>query len=620
MQTRCNRCFNVYEKKESHCPFCGYSETDYVRNTSVLQPGTLLKDDRFILGEQIGQGAVGIVYRAWDKRLHRVIAIKEFFPETLAVRTEGIMAVKVYSSKDVIEYERRLSKFKREAMIMNQVTDSENCIRAYDTFEANGTVYITMEYYDAPKLSEYLQSREGQVLPEKEVNAIMLQLLKGVDELHGKGIYHLDLSPDNIFIRKDDDKLEIKIFSFDNAVLKADERKISEAERKENSGFAAPELYGRGGNVGSWTDVYSLGAVYYYLLTGRVPQDAAKREKDDVIEPAQMVKVSDWVNAVVTQALAVVQEQRYTDAGAFREALVYRMERAEKDLEEKKQKQGQKKCKCRLAIRIISLFIVVTVGVLFALSSGETTISMWVVSDTDAAVEKARYEAVIEAFQKTNPDIKVSLEVMTVSAVGERLQAAEEQEMPDLVETTYVPGPIINGCKSLSRITNRRRNSWVIEGLKGIEAVSDKQIPLGFYVSVRYKQPKLSADRLQPGSTSEFIKGEAGYVDSDTTIYSMMQRTVPGRYEVAEAEQKELYLAEMFSVSAQTRKNEKAAKALLEFMMTDEGQEIMHVTYNSNYLPIEKSIFELYVIDVFTELRFLNDTINMYEIVQYDSQ
>ena len=546
-----------------------------------------------------------------------MIAIKEFFPEALAARAEGVMAVMVYSSKDVSEYERRLSKFKREAMIMSLVTDSENCIRAYDIFEENGTAYITMEYFDAPKLSEYLQNRDGQVLPEKEVNPIMQQILKGVDELHTKGIYHLDLSPDNIFIRKDD-KIEIKIFSFDNAVLKADVRRKSETERKENLGFAAPELYGRGGNVGSWTDVYSLGAVYYYLLTGRVPQDAAKREKDNVIEPAQMVKVSDWVNAVVTQALAVVQEQRYTDAGEFREVFAYRMERAEKEQEIEKQNQGKKKRRHRLTIFIISLLIVatVTMALLLSLSSRETTITVWVVNDTDAAVEKERYEAVIEAFQKKNPDIKVSLEVMTRSVVAERLQAAEEQERPDLVETTYVSGVTIDGCKSLSRVRNRWRDSWVIDGLKGIEMVSDKQIPLGFYVSVRYKQPEFTVEQLEPGNVFEFIEGDAGYVDSDTTIYSMMQRTLPGRYEVVEPEKKELYLAEVFSVSAQTWEKEKAAKALLEFMMTDEGQEIMHITYNSEYLPIAKSMFELYVSDVFTELYFLSDIINRFEIVQ----
>ncbi len=617
MQKRCNCCFEVYEENRISCPFCGYSETEKGKSSHVLQPGTLLKNERFIVGVQVGQGTVGIVYKAWDKRLHRVIAIKEFFPESLAARAEGMMAVMVYSSKDVNEYERRLSKFKREAMIMSLVTDSDNCIKAYDIFEENGTAYITMEYFDAPKLSEYLQSKDRQQLPEKEANAIMLQLLKGVDELHRKGIYHLDLSPDNIFIKKDDTQIEIKIFSFDSAVLKGDVRRGIETVRKVNSGFAAPELYDKVGTAGPWSDVYTIGAVYYYLLTGRVPQDAVKREKEDIIlEPAQRVNVSDWVNAMVAQALAVVREQRYTDAGAFLEVLAYRMERDAKEQEVRKQKQ--KKHIRRLTTLVVSLFTVLAVAIilLFTLSKSESSIRVWVVADTDTAIERARYEAVINAFSEINPDVTVSLEVMSGSEMAERLQSAGEQDMPDLVETTYASGTMLDRCKSLHKVKKQWSSNWAIEGVNGVETISDKQIPLGFYAVVRYKQPELTVEQLQAGSAYEFIKGDAGYVDSDTTLYSLMQKNLPGRYEVVEADKKEIYLAEVFSVTAPTRKNENAAKKLLEFMMTDEAQEIIHITYNSDYLPITESMFELYVGNVFTELYFLSDTIQLYEIVR----
>ena len=617
MQKRCNCCFEVYEENRISCPFCGYSETEKGKSSHVLQPGTLLKNERFIVGVQVGQGTVGIVYKAWDKRLHRVIAIKEFFPESLAARAEGMMAVMVYSSKDVNEYERRLSKFKREAMIMSLVTDSDNCIKAYDIFEENGTAYITMEYFDAPKLSEYLQSKDRQQLPEKEANAIMLQLLKGVDELHRKGIYHLDLSPDNIFIKKDDTQIEIKIFSFDSAVLKGDVRRGIETVRKVNSGFAAPELYDKVGTAGPWSDVYTIGAVYYYLLTGRVPQDAVKREKEDIIlEPAQRVNVSDWVNAMVAQALAVVREQRYTDAGAFLEVLAYRMERDAKEQEVRKQKQ--KKHIRRLTTLVVSLFTVLAVAIilLFTLSKSESSIRVWVVADTDTAIERARYEAVINAFSEINPDVTVSLEVMSGSEMAERLQSAGEQDMPDLVETTYASGTMLDRCKSLHKVKKQWSSNWAIEGVNGVETISDKQIPLGFYAVVRYKQPELTVEQLQAGSAYEFIKGDAGYVDSDTTLYSLMQKNLPGRYEVVEADKKEIYLAEVFSVTAPTRKNENAAKKLLEFMMTDEAQEIIHITYNSDYLPITESMFELYVGNVFTELDFLSDTMQLYEIVR----
>lgn len=619
MQKRCNSCFEVYDDNIRSCPFCGYSETDAVRNSYVLQPGTQLKNERFIVGGQIGQGAVGIVYKAWDKRLHRVIAIKEFFPETLAARAEGMMAVVVYSSKDVNEYERRLSKFKREAMIMSLVTDSENCIKAYDIFEENGTAYITMEYFAAPKLNEYVQNRDRQVLPENEVNAIMLQLLKGVDELHGKGIYHLDLSPDNIFIRKKDGKIETKIFSFDAAILKGDVRRGYSIEKKTNSGFAAPELYGRSGSVGPWSDVYSLGAIYYYLLTGRIPQDASVREKGDImIEPAQQVRVSAWVNSVVVQALSLIREQRYSDAGAFREVLSYRMEREEKEHTVKLQKQ--KKRTFRLTMLVGAILAIVAVAaiavVLFVLPSGASEIDMWVVADNNTETEETRYKEVIRAFQAENPEITVRLEVMSADTAEERFLSAEEEALPDLIETTYASDEILEKCRSLSSVRKKWNDNWAIEKSKGVDGIDEKQIPLGFFTTIRYKQPGTPITQLQAGSAYEFIKGSVGYVDSDTTLYFMMQKNLPGRYEVVEADKKEIYLTEVFSVSAQTGKEARTAKKLLSFMMTDEAQEIIHITYNSDYLPIVKSKFELYVNDVFSELYFLGDTIQKYEVVR----
>lgn len=614
MQERCNSCFGVFIGNNVICPHCGYSKTEKVKSAHVLQPGTLLKNGRFIVGGKLGQGSVGIVYKAWDKRLHRVIAIKEFFPDSLAARAEGMMSVMVYSTQDVSEYEERLSMFKREARIMSLVTDSENCIKAYDVFEENGTAYITMEYFDAPKLCEYLQNGNRKTLPEEEANEIMMQLLKGVAELHEKGIYHLDLSPDNIFIKKGDDRIEIKIFSFDSAVMKGDVRRKIEIGKKRTSGFTAPELYGKGGSIGTWTDVYMLGAIYYYLLTGWAPTDASKREKDDpCLEPKQYANVSDWVNAIAVQALDVISNRRYTDAGKFREVLLYRMEREEKERTSKGKKK--KSFIIRWTIIMISL-LVMAVVIAFSLFDGNTDVTVWVVADTDIELEKARYEAVIKAFEETNSDITVRLEVMSQDVLENKLLDVEEEELPDLVETTYVSEMVLNRCESLASMWMNRSGNWVVGGLKGITTVDERRIPLGFYTSIRYKQPEIIEEQLQTGSVDEFIKGNVGYADSDTTMYSMVQRILPGRYKVVEAERKEIYFAEMFSIVAHARRNVKATKELLEFMMSDKAQEIMHITYISDYFPITKPMFELYVKEVFTELYFLNDAIQMYEIVQ----
>lgn len=613
MQKRCNRCFELYEKNDGICPFCGHSETVKVQSSHVLQPGTQLKGGRFIIGEQIGQGSVGIVYKAWDNRLDRTIVIKEFFPDSLATRAEGMMSVMVYSTQDVNEYEKCLRTFKREAMIMSLVADSGNCLKAFDIFEENGTAYITMEYCDSPKLSDYLKNHNRTALTEDEVNAIMMQLLQGVSELHEKGIYHLNLSPDKIFIRKNDDRFEVKIFSFDTAVLKKDIKRGIEIEKMPYSGFRAPELVGQTGRIGPWTDVYALGAIYYYLLTGSVPKPAAKEEN---------AAVPEWLSGVLTQALAVVGEQRFTDAGELREVLAYRREREEKEqVEQEESETPQTGGKHTFLVIVLVLIAVMAVGavgaVLYTLASkAKTEITVWVTADTDAESEKNRYESVILAFEEVNPDIIVHLEVMDSNTLVERLLSAGKQELPDMAETTGFSGRTLSGFEPLSELAENLSGTWVADRCTGFESMDRRQIPLGFYTTVRYRRLDVAAEEAQAGSVDEFVRGDAGYVDSDTTIYSMIQKNLPGRYEVTEAEEREVYFVEVFSITAKTQRKENASKEFLNYMMSDEAQEIIHMTYPSECFPITTSMFEVYVGDVFTELQFLKDTIQEYEIIQ----
>ena len=134
MQKRCSSCFGLYEDIYDICPHCGYSLGDKAEEAYFLQPGTVLKNNKYIVGEKVGQGGFGIIYKAWDTGLQRIVAIKEFFPLSMVTRSEGQKEVVVFSSKRESDYVKHLKKFRNEAKIMSRFTDSVNCINTYDFF------------------------------------------------------------------------------------------------------------------------------------------------------------------------------------------------------------------------------------------------------------------------------------------------------------------------------------------------------------------------------------------------------------------------------------------------------------------------------------------------------
>lgn len=614
MQKRCCNCFELYEEIGGLCPHCGYSVGDKAEEAYFLQPGTQLCKNKYIIGEKVGQGGFGIIYKAWDTNLQRVVAIKEFFPLSMVTRSEGQTEVVVFSSKREKDYAKHLEKFRREAKIMSLFTDSVNCIKTYDVFEENGTAYIVMEYCPSPTLKAYMKERKGELLPEKEVITIISQVLSGVMEIHAKGVYHLDIALDNIFIKKSDNEIKITIYDFGAARLERESRRNYDDEIILKPGFAPPEQYKKNGKIGPWTDTYAVGANLYYLLTGVVPPEATDREHEDLLEePARLNMVSPAINNATLRAMALNPELRYKSAREFLEDL-----KKEKVRSDKEELEHRKKARKRFIATVTVVTVLAAAALIFlGYTKGkirEDEITMWVAADTDIVAEQARYEAVIDSFREHYPQVVVNLEVMSSSELELRFIAADDKDKPDLIETTYSSNRILEQCKSLSSLLNESEGDLVKDLAEDIVAINKKQFPLGMYVTVIYKQPGVGMEHLSKVSPFEFMKDATGYTESDTTVYSMIQKSIAGRYEVAADSKKEAYLVEKFSVFSRSINKEKAAKALLSYMLTEVGQEKLHITYKSDYLPITESMFELYVEEIFSELDFLKETIGDYQL------
>ncbi len=205
-------------------------------------PGTML-NGRYRVIALLGKGGMGEVYRATDLTLGQSVALK-FLP-TLAGGDP-----------------RTLERFHNEVRIARQVSHPNVC-RVYDIGEAEGMVYLSMEYVDGEDLSTLLR-RIGR-LPSDKATEIARKICAGLAAAHDRGVIHRDLKPHNVML---DRRGEVLICDFGLAALPD---QINPAEFKQGTpAYMAPEQI-KGTGVTAQSDIYSLGLVLYELYTGKRP-------------------------------------------------------------------------------------------------------------------------------------------------------------------------------------------------------------------------------------------------------------------------------------------------------------------------------------------------------------
>lgn len=311
----CMNCFCV-KGNEEICPHCGYQEGTPTEQPHYLRPGTLLAN-HFIVGTVIGVGGFGIIYRCYDATLGVIVAVKEFYPVGLVNRSPGETKVGLLSGDNKKKYEKQMSRFLMEAQSIAQFGKAKDIVNVYDYFEENNTAYIIMEYIDGILLQDYLEEH-GKLEPEQAVS-IINHIIEPVKKIHAQGIIHRDLSPDNIFIIGQD---TVKIFDFGAAILN-DSQEGTEAEKVVKMGYSAPEQYRESLGQGYYTDIYSIGALFYQMLTGKLPLEAPEREyKDELKSPLMLGAEIDLnLDRAVMEALAVNPQLRFQGIVPFEEAI-----------------------------------------------------------------------------------------------------------------------------------------------------------------------------------------------------------------------------------------------------------------------------------------------------------
>lgn len=311
----CMRCFHVKGKYDV-CPMCGYVEGTPPEQPHYLTPGTIL-GNHFLVGTAIGAGGFGITYRCFDITLGVTVAVKEFYPAGLVNRAPGQSAVGLLSGDKKEQYQSQLNRFLMEAQSIAQFGNAKDIVNVYDFFEENNTAYIIMEYIDGVLLKDYLE-KQGR-LDVGAALSVISPIVNAVKKIHAKGIIHRDISPDNIFISGED---SVKIFDFGAAQLNDSSAGLA-AEKVIKVGYSAPEQYRDNSKQGFYTDIYSVGAILYQMLTGTRPLESTEREfKDDLKSPTELgIRLEPNMDRTVMEALAVKPELRFQSIQQFEDAL-----------------------------------------------------------------------------------------------------------------------------------------------------------------------------------------------------------------------------------------------------------------------------------------------------------
>ena len=226
----------------------------------------------------LGGGGFGITYLARDINLNLPVAIKEYFPSDSVTRVAN-QGVQVRGGSEEIrsQYQWGLERFLDEARALATFRHP-NIVRVLRYFRENGTAYIVMEYESGDPLKRWVP--QNAPLSQRALLSVIYPLLDGLDAVHRTGFLHRDIKPDNIYIRADGTPVLLDFGAARRVTANHDMTNIV------SPGFAPFEQYHSQGNQGPWTDIYSLGAVMYWMTTGKKPVESASRVKNDTLLPA----------------------------------------------------------------------------------------------------------------------------------------------------------------------------------------------------------------------------------------------------------------------------------------------------------------------------------------------
>jgi ABC-type phosphate/phosphonate transport system substrate-binding protein len=241
--------------------------------------------NEYVIERVLGIGGFGISYLAQDTNLNTKVAIKEYLPNDLALRSDAEPTVTPRGQDYVEDYKAGLMRFLQECRTLATFRHA-HIVRVNRFFEAHNTAYMVMDYEYGESLGAWVKKRQERAegAPDETMLLRMFSpLLDGLDVVHQGGFMHRDVKPANIYVRDTDGSLVLLDFGAAREAVAQGQRALTSIV---TPGYAPFEQYHSHGRQGPWSDIYAMGGVLYWIVTGKKPVEAAARVTSDPQEPA----------------------------------------------------------------------------------------------------------------------------------------------------------------------------------------------------------------------------------------------------------------------------------------------------------------------------------------------
>lgn len=284
-------------------------------NSYILPSGTTLCNGKYRIEKELGTGGFGITYIARNLYSGERCAIKEFFLNGYCTRDTYGRTVHVQGLKEGA-FEEYRTKFINEGYMLLQF-NHPNVVRATDVFVENNTAYIVMKFIEGRTLQQIVDTT-GKLSYFDAVN-IIAQLGEALDYVHKQGLLHRDVKPSNIMITSD---ARLVLIDFGSA------REFVQDQTQNHTymlthGYAPLEQYTPYSRKGAYSDIYSLGCVFYFILTGIRPLEAPARTFNVVAEPKYLVAtLPDSANRTIIRAMEMDHKMRHQCIAEFMDDLL----------------------------------------------------------------------------------------------------------------------------------------------------------------------------------------------------------------------------------------------------------------------------------------------------------
>lgn len=432
-----------------------------------LAVGTKL-DERYIIQRVIGEGGFGITYEAINERVHTSVAIKELYCREMVSRDCTVSnEITVTYSNQEDAFLKAKDHFLREARVIGSFAGKPGVVSVTDFFEENGTAYIVMNFLEGMTLKNYI--KENGTLAVKKTYELLMPLMKTLEQIHKAGIIHRDISSDNIMVSPEGQLILLDFGSARGYFAEHDQTSTIVMK----NGYTPCEQYDSTAKQGPWSDIYSLSAVIYECIVGKVPDNSLQRMLFDELRfPTELgISMKEEEENILKKGLQLVPEQRYQNMHDLLEDIQNCYQHTEEPIEVVSK---PKKKKWRKWAVLASILLFLCVGVMIGHWKFKEEISFFM-KDTETFYLQPPEEISLQDYEKAMKKVEHRIQVLSgdepyiVENTGKYLRCII---VKDVCENTNM--------REVLRNFISRKIELSIEGQK----ISREQIK-----SVHYKKP-----------------------------------------------------------------------------------------------------------------------------------